>query len=218
MLSSVIMTEILDRYQTLLERLDRWFSDCMAQAGEQITCRQGCSACCRGLFEISLLDARLLQRGFSQLNPKIQNQVLTKARKRVIELQTLWPEFRPPYILNRLPHDDWQEMPEEDQIPCPLLASDGRCLVYAQRPMTCRLHGLPNIDFSEESFSDAYCSLNFTDSDPLIMPELRYPFRETFAREFDLLAAFSEQLFGGRQLELDTFIPSALLIDFDNIA
>ena len=213
-----MMREILTDYQTLLEELDHWFAACMAQAGDQIACRQGCSACCRGLFEISLLDAGLLQQGFALLDTNTQNQVRAKARKRVNQLQSLWPEFRHPYIPNRLPHHDWQEMPEEDQTPCPLLSDDGRCLIYAQRPMTCRLHGLPNIDLSGESFSEDYCNLNFTTSDPLTMPELRYPFRETFAKEFDLLGSFAERLLGRRQLDLDTFIPSAILIDFSDLS
>lgn len=208
------MHEILNKYQLLLQGLDHWFADCIEQAGEQINCQLGCSACCRGLFEISLLDACLLQQGLALLDTNTQNQVRNKAHKRVKQLQSIWPDFRHPYILNRLPHDDWQEMPEEDQTPCPLLSDNGHCLVYAHRPMTCRLHGLPNIDISGESFSDDYCNLNFTSGDPLVLKELRYPFRVTFSSEFELLANFAEQLLGSRQLELDTFIPSALLIDF----
>jgi hypothetical protein len=46
------------------------------------------------------------------------------------------------------------------------------------------------------------------------MVELRYPFRETFRQEFDLLGTFSTLWLGQRQLELDTFIPCALHIDF----
>jgi len=206
--------EILDHYQALLEGIDAWFADCTQQAADQIVCRLGCTGCCRGLFEISLLDARLLQRGFSALDSTTREQVLGKARSRVSELQCDWPEFQHPFILQRLPHNDWEEMPEDDLTPCPLLSADGRCLVYEHRPMTCRLHGLPNIDCSGESYSDEFCTLNFTSKDPLAMTELRYPFRETFSKEYDLLGSFAEQQFGTRQLELDTFIPSALLIDF----
>lgn len=208
------MLELLDHYRNLLQDIDRWFAACMEQAGSEIVCSKGCSACCRGLFEISLLEARLLQAGFAQLEGHIRDQVLAKARDRVSELQSNWPEFQHPYILNRLPSDDWQDMPEDDPTPCPLLSDEGRCLVYAFRPLTCRLHGLPNIDCSGESFSDEYCPLNFTLTDPLLMPELRYPFRDAFAREFELLGAFAQRLTGRHQLELDTFIASALLIDF----
>jgi len=208
------MQKIINQYQELLKDLDRWFAESMEHAGEQIACHQGCSGCCRGLFEISLLDACLLQQGFKLLETEKQAQILDKARNRLNALQLIWPEFQHPFILNRLPHNDWQEMPEEDETPCPLLADDGLCLVYAHRPMTCRLHGLPNIDTSGESFSDDYCSLNFTACNPLLLTELRYPFRATFNSEFALLGSLAKKLLGRGTLELDTFVPSALLIDF----
>lgn len=209
--------DLFDSYRLLLEELDRWFSGCVERYSDDIACCKGCSACCRGLFDISLLDAGLLQAGFMQLDPTLREQVLAKARRRVDELQAQWPEFQPPYILNRLPHEEWQKMPEDDPTPCPLLSAEGQCLVYAHRPMICRLHGLPNIDSSGESFADAFCSLNFTRRDPLRLRELRYPFRASFEREFTLLEQFAERVLGERSCAFDTFIPSALLIDFLDI-
>ena len=209
------MQDTLSDYRHLLHGIDGWFARCIEQSAGQIACRQGCSACCRGLFDISLLDAALLQSGVAVLAESVREQVLIRAQTRVVGLQQQWPEFIPPYILNRLPHNDWQQMPEDDLTPCPLLGADGACLVYESRPLTCRLHGVPNIDCSGESFSDDWCTLNFVDSNPLQMAELRYPFRDAFAREFDLLGLFARQMTGHHQLELDTFIPSGLLIDFN---
>lgn len=208
------MNELLDEYRALLEKVDRWFDGCCEALPDQIACKRGCSACCRGLFEISLLDAALLQQGFALLNPTVQNEIRRVAEARVTELQAQWPEFVHPYILNRLPHDDWQQMPEGDMTPCPLLDEAGLCRVYRFRPLVCRLHGLPNIDSSGESFSDEWCSLNFTGSNPLELTKLRAPFRDLFGREFDLLGDFARRQLGLETLELDTFIPSALLIDF----
>ena len=207
---------LLDSYRFLLEELDAWFSGCVERYADDIACSKGCSACCRGLFDISLLDAALVQAGFLELDPVIKEAVLGTARRQVGELQEQWPTFQPPYILNRLPHEEWQEMPEDDQTPCLLLGEEGQCLVYTHRPMICRLHGLPNIDSSGESFSDAFCSLNFTRRDPLLVEELRYPFRATFEREFALLEQFAERMLGIRSCAFDTFIPSALLIDFSS--
>ncbi len=210
------MKPILKQYQNLLEKIDTWFAQAISRNPGQIACAKGCCDCCRGLFEISMLDAALLNFGFNQLGEPFKKGVRDKAEARLAELQQLWPEFRYPFILNRLPHDDWQEMPEEDMTPCPLLGPDGLCLVYAYRPMTCRLHGLPHIDVSDEMFSEDYCPRNFTHADPFLNHSLRYPFRETFAAEFDLLGDFSQQLQGYRTLELDTFIPCAVLIDFES--
>ena len=209
------MDIILKQYKNLLATVDQWFDRCIESAGTEISCRRGCSACCRGLFEISLLDAALLQKGFSILDENCRQRILGKSRARLHSLQQQWPDFQEPFILNTLPHEEWFEMPEEDMTPCPLLSDDGTCLVYQFRPMTCRLHGLPNIDVSGESFSDEYCSLNFLDTNPLEMKELRWEFRKTFEQEFELLGSFSEKITGRRQLELDTFIPTALLIDFN---
>ncbi|MBD1400379.1 YkgJ family cysteine cluster protein [Pelovirga terrestris] len=208
------MQEILAEYRRLLGGIDDWYAGCIERSGGQIVCRPGCSGCCRGLFEISLLDAALLQSGFAELAESVKEQVLVNARLRVNDLQQRWPEFQAPYILNPLPNDEWQNMPENDLTPCPLLGADGNCLVYQSRPLTCRLHGLPNIDCSGESFSDDWCTLNFVGSNPLHRAELRYPFRDAFAREFELLGLFAQQLTGRRQLELDTFVPSGLLINF----
>jgi len=205
---------LLSSYRTLLEEIDAWYAGCQRRFPEQIRCAAGCSACCRGLFDISLLEAGLLQQGFATLAEPLRRQVLERARPRLAELQQRWPAFAAPWLLNHLPEEEWTAMPEDDLTPCPLLGSDGRCLVYAWRPMTCRLHGLPNIDLSGESFSDDCCSLNFVGANPLELVELRGEFRRIFAAEVTFYQRFNQELTGVARSELDTFIPSALFIDF----
>ncbi|MDY0189808.1 MAG: YkgJ family cysteine cluster protein [Desulfuromonas sp.] len=208
------MHNTLHHYLQLLHRVDTWFGQCLAVAPLDISCTEGCSACCRGLFDITLLDAYLLQSGFQHLPATQRSAVLTRVHWRLEQLQQQWPQLQPPYILNLLPNQQWMEMPEDDLTPCPLLGADGLCLLYDYRPLTCRLHGLAQVDVSGEVFSDGWCTLNFTSRNPLAVPELRAPFREFFQREVQLLSRFSQQLLGRSHVELDTFIPLALLIDF----
>lgn len=59
-------------------------------------------------------------------------------------MEAAFPRLRQsPYL------DEWQESELDDLVtqfsglPCPALDSDGRCLVYASRPITCRMMGLP---------------------------------------------------------------------------
>jgi Fe-S-cluster containining protein len=218
LITSPEIQNIVRHYQTLLTSVDEWFSRCKESFKGQVHCAAGCAACCRGLFDISLLDAYLLQTGFRRLPLTHQETVRGKAEERLRQLQSDWPEFNHPYLLNHLPDELWTEMPEDDQIPCPLLGEDGACLVYEHRPMICRTHGLPNIDDSGESFSDLYCTLNFEGIDPLSLDKLRWSFRRVYAQEFDLLALFNRQLLGSPLREADTFIPLALLIDFPALA
>lgn len=217
-IESPALQNIVRHYQTLLTSVDDWFSRCKESCEGQVHCAAGCAACCRGLFDITLLDAFLLQTGFRRLPLERQETARAKAEERLRQLQSDWPGFQHPYLLNHLPDELWTEMPENDQIPCPLLGEDGACLVYEHRPMICRTHGLPNIDDSGESFSDLYCTLNFDGIDPLSLDKLRWSFRRVYAQEFDLLALFNQQLLGSPLREADTFIPLALLIDFPALA
>lgn len=209
------MDDLLEDYKNILARIDLWFDRSLEAARPgQIACARGCNACCRGLFDITLLDALLLQQGFRTLPRSVREASLEQSRRRLDELRRRWPGFSAPYRLNAMPDEKWTEMPEDDETPCPLLGADGDCLIYLWRPMICRLHGLPNIDFSGEIFSREWCTKNFPDIDPLTLPELRWKFRRTFEEEIRLFRKFTSRLLGASVNELDTFIPTALLIDF----
>ena len=210
------MNELLQSYHALLTTLDRWFATRQAELPNAIVCADGCSGCCRGLFDISLLDARLLRAGFDPLPAATRVVVQEKAAARLAELQEHWPNFAPPYLLNHMYDDVWTEMPEDDLTPCPLLDAAGRCLVYEYRPMTCRLHGLPQIDKSGEIFLAEWWSRNFAGMNPLEMEGLRHDFQQLFTSEFTLLRAFAKELCNLDSAEIDTFIPLAILIDFDS--
>ncbi|TYO98708.1 putative zinc- or iron-chelating protein [Geothermobacter ehrlichii] len=204
----------LDAQLELMQQVDAWFvATARELPADAIACRAGCSACCRGLFDISLIEALILRRAWEGLPADIRRRVRGKALMRLDELKQGWPHWQPPYLLNGMPDEEWTEMPEDDLTPCLLLAEDGRCLVYEVRPMTCRLHGLPAIDLDGTDFGSAVCSRNWLSENF----DLRYPYRALFRRENALLRQFALQLTGRPFRELDTFIPLAVLIDFEAI-
>lgn len=209
------MRDVLEKYNQLLETIDLWFSRAQKQFPQAIQCRLGCSGCCRGFFDITLLDAALVNRGYQQLAPEQREVIRSRAEDRLKELQQRWPGFSAPYLLNGMPDSEWVAMPEDDATPCPFLGADDLCQIYDHRPMTCRLHGLPNIDLSGEIFSDDYCSLNFKTVDPLTLSQLKWGFRQTFQQELDLFAIYTRQLTGSSVQELDILLPLVPLLDFE---
>jgi len=210
----VNLDSLLVDYLKVLQRVDVWFSDCAELLGDDLQCKAGCSACCRGLFDISLPEALLLQQAFNQLPQEEKNCARAAAEQRLVQLQQSWPDWAPPYLLNGLPDAEWAEMPGDDPTPCPLLGSDGRCLVYAARPMTCRLHGLPVIDPDGSDFTSAICDKNRIDPAD---SRLGHPFTTLMEEENRLFRAICRQMTDRDWIELDTFIPMALLWDLDEI-
>lgn len=212
------MNTLLDRYGELLGEVDAWFQRCLEQHPEMIACRNGCSECCRGLFDITLLDAFYLRRGFDKLPEPIKTAIEKGASRRLELLSQVNPAFVEPWLLNGIPEDDWDAlMPEEDGTPCLLLSKNGGCLVYDFRPMTCRLNGIPLIDVSGEAFFDEWCTLNFTGEEPRDLEELRFGFTELFARELLLFQELVRLLTGTARNEVDLFIPAAIVMDRNRI-
>ncbi len=211
------MQTILAAYGDLLAEVDRWFAGCLERHPAEIACTSGCNACCCSLFDITLLDAWRLKSGFDRLPLTTRRQILAKVEARLAEIREQWPDFSEPYLLNLQPEEEWSRVvSDEDETPCPLLTDDGTCLVYDVRPMTCRLHGLPLIDVSGEIMHDEWCTMNLTGcADPLTLPGLAGEFDRILRDEVRLGRLFSKQLLGEVVHELDTFIPTAVLVDFE---
>lgn len=208
------MNELLAEYAALLARVDAWFAGALAAYPDDITCHRGCSACCSGLFDITLPDAALLKSGFDLLPSSIREALTAQAQARIDALRKRRPEFVPPYLLDGLSEEGWLELLAEfDDSPCLLLDPEGLCLLYAYRPMTCRLHGLPLMDLTGELHDDACCTLNFIGQEPLQLTGLRGEFTEILSQETSLVAEFNLLATGIFTAQRDTLIPAALLVD-----
>lgn len=212
------MKALLSRYGALLREVDAWFHRCLQNHPGRIVCCNGCSACCRGLFDITLLDALYLRSGFERLPQRHRRLLHQKAQERLDILSRIHPEFREPWLLNDIPEDEWDLlMPEEDETPCLLLSESGGCLVYDYRPMTCRLNGIPLIDVSGEELFDEWCTLNFVELEPRRFTDLRFGFTELFAQELLLFQELTRSLTGTSCNEIDLFIPAAVVMNPDRI-
>ncbi|MDD2308748.1 MAG: YkgJ family cysteine cluster protein [Desulfuromonadaceae bacterium] len=208
------MEALLDRYGILLDEVDAWFRRCTELHSDLISCHHGCSACCRGLFDITLLDAFYLKRGFDRLPEPLKAEIVAAASQRLELLSGINPAFVEPWLLNGIPENDWDAlMPEEDETPCLLLSKTGGCLVYAHRPMTCRLNGIPLIDVSGEELFDEWCTMNFTEEDPRHLTDLRFGFTQLFTRELHQFRELLLLLTGTALNEVDLFIPAAIVMD-----
>jgi hypothetical protein len=114
----------LDRLRRVFAAMDRAFERAAVFYG--FSCN-GCEDnCCRSVFfHHTYLEYGFLRSGFGLLPPPIQAQVRTRVRHACGRQSE---EDNPGGALHEM---------------CPLNC-DGLCILYAYRPMICRLHGLPH--------------------------------------------------------------------------
>lgn len=131
-------------YRQLLAELDAWFASGVSAAGGLVPCRGGCSACCHGPFDISVADAELLREAVAALPEPVKADVVLRAAALLERMRALEPGWSAPYAVAALGEERFDRLTEvfADQ-PCPLLDDAGRCRIYADRPLVCRLIGLP---------------------------------------------------------------------------
>lgn len=128
----------------LYQQASHWFRRAHASLLGALPCKQGCCACCIGIFPITRLDALEMHRGLNLLPASVKTAIVTRAREQVASLETAYP------ALDSKPNlDEWADSSIDDMVerfadlPCPALAVDGSCGIYAFRPITCRTMGIP---------------------------------------------------------------------------
>jgi Fe-S-cluster containining protein len=131
------------RYRTLLQRLDSWFAESRRAAAGRVPCRGGCSACCHGPFDISVADAELIAEAVEGLPGDQRTEVERRADALLDRMGGLEPGWTAPYAVDALGEDRFDRLSDALAAePCPLLDDTGRCRIYADRPLVCRMIGI----------------------------------------------------------------------------
>jgi Fe-S-cluster containining protein len=132
-----------DTYRHLLTRLDAWFAAARRDAGAIIPCREGCTACCHGPFDISVADAELIGEALDRMPAAARARVTERAQALLARMRGLEPTWSSPYAVDALGEDRFDRLTDALAAePCPLLDEAGRCGIYADRPLVCRMIGL----------------------------------------------------------------------------
>ena len=166
------------RVTTLARKTDDWFRRASATLLSQVPCQSGCSHCCIGLFPITRLDVRLLQEGLARLSTIQREHIVTRAARQVTALEAAFPRLGSSPSL-----DAWSDADIDEAVrafpdaPCPALADNGLCSLYASRPLTCRSMGIPT---REHGMVNGACAVQS------FVPIVRLA--DSFALEEDALA------------------------------
>lgn len=135
---------IFDKYKTLVKQLDDIFDRVRDQHPGCVQCKLECSDCCHALFDLSLVEALYINRQFLEKEameekPKILEKA-NQADRRIYQLKR--KAFKALDAQEKTEDLILLEMAAE-RVRCPLLNDKNRCEIYDDRPITCRLYGIP---------------------------------------------------------------------------
>lgn len=140
---SIDLTHFFKKYETLSETANLVFARVKKENPDCVKCRIGCADCCYALFDLTLIEALYINK---QFNKKFQGKEKTELLERTNKTD------REIYRIKKKAYNELKTGKHEEQIlmeiaqkrvRCPLLNNQEMCDLYAHRPITCKLYGIP---------------------------------------------------------------------------
>ena len=132
---------LLEPYEELLAKADQGFQRMEKEFAECVKCKLHCADCCHAVFGIFLIEAVFLKHDFDRLDEDKRMAALKRADEAARELEVLERTLRE---FEGDPQMRTYSMARA-RIRCPLLDDDDVCILYPNRPITCRVYGIPTM-------------------------------------------------------------------------
>lgn len=207
------LTPIFSQYEALRNTIDIVFQRVQNEFGQCVSCVKGCDDCCHALFDLSLVEAMYLNRAFQNAfdyGPK-RSEILNRAS----EIDRKLTKLKRDLFQKEKKGEAKEALIEEAarlRMPCPLLDSDKTCMLYEQRPLTCRLYGIPT-EFNGKGHVCGFSKFDSGGQYPTVHLEKIQARLEEMSREI-------AQTVNSRFTELDqVYVPlsMALLTHYDDV-
>lgn len=115
---------------------DAAFQQVAKQHSQAMACQTGCDDCCHALFDLAPMEVLALAVAFKQLPRQERREALRRAEKAA----RIYDDAARKVLAAQ--GEEKFKLLSQARVPCPLL-SKGRCILYEERPATCRLYGIP---------------------------------------------------------------------------
>jgi Fe-S-cluster containining protein len=131
------------QYEALVKTADELFNKVSQEYPDEVKCKQGCADCCYALFDLTLIEALYIKHHFDKCFEGLEREKRLESANKI---------DRELYKLKRKAYKDLEAGKEEAailrdmaevKVKCPLLNDQNTCDLYAHRPITCRIYGIP---------------------------------------------------------------------------
>ena len=126
-------------YEQLTARADAAFEQVARDCPDAVRCRRHCDDCCHAVFGLFLVEAAYLQTFFGGLPSDVKSETILRCGLADQELARLQQSMEAQGQTGGGVGDPLASA----RVRCPLLSADKDCVLYPQRPVTCRIYGVP---------------------------------------------------------------------------
>ncbi len=135
--------KMFSQYEVLSEAADQIFKKVTIEFPEEMKCKKGCSDCCHALFDVSLVEAFYINHHFNRcFSGDEKVALIEKANRADRTIYKIKRDARKRMEKGHTEEDLLVSLAAE-RVRCPLLNSRNQCDLYENRPITCRLYGVP---------------------------------------------------------------------------
>ena len=136
-------TPFFKRYEALAAQAEAAFDKIQQEHPECVKCAKECSDCCHALFDVTLIEALYMNYKFTAaFEGNALETLLERANKSDRVIHKLKRDATKALNSGATESELLAKMAEY-RVPCPLLNASNLCDLYAHRPITCRLYGVP---------------------------------------------------------------------------
>jgi Fe-S-cluster containining protein len=156
------------KYEALVHMVDAVFERVKNEYPKEVFCREKCSDCCYAIFDLTLIEALYL-------NDRFLKKFSGFAKNDIIQIAD-----KTDRVLTKMKRDAFKKVKNgaseleivgemsQERVRCPLLGADNLCSMYENRPITCRVYGIPTSTSGESHIcgrtnfnqGEAYPTLN----------------------------------------------------------
>ncbi len=133
------LAHLFRSYEYLVDKADAAFQRMEKEHAACIKCERHCSDCCHAVFGLFIIEATYLKQQFDQLGREEIKAALLRCNKAESDLRRLEKMLQT--------HEEDPDMQAytmaRERVRCPLLDEKDDCILYARRPITCRVYGIP---------------------------------------------------------------------------
>lgn len=134
-----MIDELFSKYELEARKADYLFKTIQEKYPLSIKCHIRCCDCCYAVFGVFPVEAAYINYHFNRLERKIRRDILRRAEKAEDEMLKAKDSLK---VFEDNPKMKVFGLGKQ-RVRCPLLQDSEECVLYENRPIICRIYGVP---------------------------------------------------------------------------